>query len=65
MNGIDANELLSDKPEARVTQIQTLNDIVRDVEADEVYRSVTRTRLSVNNVWTLDDLLQTSNVYVV
>lgn len=50
MNGIDPNDLLSDRPEARVTQFQTLNDIVRDVEADQVYRSIQRTRLSSPNV---------------
>ncbi|CAG2179638.1 unnamed protein product, partial [Oppiella nova] len=49
MNGIDANELLSNSPEARVTQFHTLNDIVRDVEADDVYRSIHRTRLSTHN----------------
>ncbi|CAG2176533.1 unnamed protein product [Oppiella nova] len=49
MNGIDANELLSNSPEARATQFQTLNDIVRDVEADDVYRSIHRTRLSTHN----------------
>ncbi|CAG2103838.1 unnamed protein product [Medioppia subpectinata] len=49
MNGIDANELLSNTPEARVTQFHTLNDIVRDVEADDVYRSIQRTRLSTHN----------------
>lgn len=38
--GIDADQLLSDKPEARVTQMQTLADIARDVEADEVYQSI-------------------------
>jgi len=45
--GLDANQLLSDRPEARVTQLQTLTDIARDVEADQVYQ-FTRNRLATN-----------------
>lgn len=39
---MDPIRLLSDKPEAKVTQIQTLKDLICDVENDDVYRSVTR-----------------------
>ncbi|XP_054157688.1 uncharacterized protein LOC128956032 [Oppia nitens] len=49
MNGINANELLANTPEARVTQFQTLTDIIRDVEEDQVYKSIQRTRISVHN----------------
>ncbi|RWS05082.1 hypothetical protein B4U79_08841 [Dinothrombium tinctorium] len=40
--GLDPKEFLSEKPEAEVTRLQTLKDIIEDVEDDEVYRSVTR-----------------------
>jgi hypothetical protein len=45
---LDANHLLGNNPEARVTQIQTLADIARDVEADQVYQNIARTRLSMS-----------------
>lgn len=34
--------LLSDAPRARVAQMQTLDDMMRDVEADEVFQAVAR-----------------------
>ncbi|XP_015782992.1 uncharacterized protein LOC107360786 [Tetranychus urticae] len=40
--GLDPNQLLSTKPEARVTQLQTLKDLISDVENDDVYQSVTK-----------------------
>ena len=46
--GLNPEEFLSNKPEARVTQIQTLADIAKDVEADEVYRSIMKNSLTPN-----------------
>ncbi|KAI1290849.1 hypothetical protein HDE_07844 [Halotydeus destructor] len=39
--GLDKDTLLSARPEARVTQLQTLQDILSDVEMDDNYLSVT------------------------
>lgn len=50
MTGIDEKELLSDRPEARVTQMQTLQDLVQDIEEDETYRSIVRGRGDVDVV---------------
>lgn len=47
--GLDASTLLSDKPEARVTRRQTLHDIIADVNADNVYQSVTRSAVGLKN----------------
>lgn len=47
--GLDAKTLLSDKPEARVTRRQTLHDIIADVNADNVYQSVTRSAVGLKN----------------
>lgn len=40
ITGIDHKQLLSNKPEAKMTQLQTLQDIAFDVETDNVYQTV-------------------------
>ncbi|RWS20558.1 hypothetical protein B4U80_04661, partial [Leptotrombidium deliense] len=40
--GLDPKRLMSEIPEAEVTRIQTLRDIVGDVEGDENYKYITR-----------------------
>ena len=40
ITGIDHTQLLSNKPEAKITQLQTLQDIISDVETDNVYQTV-------------------------
>lgn len=47
--GLDPKTLLSDSPEAKVTQLQTLQDILSDVEADDTYLSVTRNAIGKPN----------------
>lgn len=47
--GLDPKTLLSDRPEARVTQLQTLQDILSDVEADDTYLSVTKNAIGKPN----------------
>ncbi|XP_067124246.1 uncharacterized protein [Centruroides vittatus] len=42
LTGVDPKEILSDTQEARLKQLQTLRDIIEDVEADDVYQSVMR-----------------------
>jgi hypothetical protein len=42
MTGLDEKELMSDRPESKVAQLQTLQDMLRDVESDEVFRSIVR-----------------------
>ncbi|XP_074602663.1 uncharacterized protein LOC141856278 isoform X2 [Brevipalpus obovatus] len=44
--GLDPAQLLSQRPEARVTQFQTLKDLITDVENDAVYRNVTQAAMS-------------------
>lgn len=38
--GIDPNELLSENPDAQYAQLQTLKDLIRDVEEDEVFQQI-------------------------
>ncbi|GFS80926.1 uncharacterized protein NPIL_62451 [Nephila pilipes] len=40
LNGIDPNTLKSDTEESRLTQLQTLMDIVEDAQEDDVFRSI-------------------------
>lgn len=40
MNGLDPQELLSENPEARVAQLATFKDMVKDVEEDEVFQQI-------------------------
>ncbi|CAG2118979.1 unnamed protein product, partial [Medioppia subpectinata] len=40
ISGLDKNQMLSETPEARVTQLQTLYDIAQDVESDETFQTV-------------------------
>jgi hypothetical protein len=40
INGLDAKELLSNKPEAKVTQLHTLQDIISEAEDDEVFQTI-------------------------
>lgn len=42
INGIDPDTILSQKPEARMTQLQTLYDLMKDVEEDEVFQEIVR-----------------------
>ncbi|KAJ6222573.1 hypothetical protein RDWZM_001118 [Blomia tropicalis] len=46
--GLDKNEFL--KPESRAVQLHTLADIAKDVEADLVYRTVTRNMPITDNL---------------
>ncbi|XP_035233771.1 uncharacterized protein LOC118205589 [Stegodyphus dumicola] len=40
LNGIDPNTLNTDSEESRLTQLQTLMDIVEDAQEDDVFRSI-------------------------
>lgn len=42
LTGVDPKLLTSDDPHSRITQLQTLQDILMDAEDDEVYQTVTR-----------------------
>ncbi|KAI2804981.1 hypothetical protein BLOT_003970 [Blomia tropicalis] len=42
LSGLNKNELLSNRPDAKVTQIQTLQDIADEVELDPNYQTITR-----------------------
>ena len=42
ITGLNADTLLSDSPEAKITQIQTLADLALEIENDKHYLSVTR-----------------------
>lgn len=44
MVGLDSEKVLN--PEARAVQLHTLADIARDVEADEVFQTITK---GINN----------------
>lgn len=43
---MDKDTILSDSPTARAAQIQTLQDMLRDVEADEVFQAISRQAVS-------------------
>ncbi|EEC16284.1 conserved hypothetical protein [Ixodes scapularis] len=42
LTGVDPKLLTSDDPHSRITQLQTLQDILMDAEDDDVYQTVTR-----------------------
>lgn len=49
--------MLSTKPEARVTQLQTLKDLINDVENDDVYQSVTKGAIGRPDVsWSISSI---------
>ncbi|KAI1305839.1 hypothetical protein HDE_01338 [Halotydeus destructor] len=61
--GLDPNVLLSDRPEARITQLQTLRDLVQDIENDQVYNTVTRNIMGQRSERNLLRRLTSSNIY--
>ncbi|KAI1295681.1 Uncharacterized protein HDE_05382 [Halotydeus destructor] len=42
MMGIDERQFLSDTPQARAARVQTLRDMLKDVESDDVFRQIAR-----------------------
>ncbi|RWS26052.1 hypothetical protein B4U80_11055, partial [Leptotrombidium deliense] len=60
--GLDANQLLSEKPEAEVTRVQTLKDIIEEIEGDDTYRSVTRAAVGSNFQANLKRRLTQANI---
>ncbi|KFM82931.1 hypothetical protein X975_27020, partial [Stegodyphus mimosarum] len=47
LNGLEPDALLSDDAEAALTRMETLKDIMQDVETDEVFQTVARSVSSV------------------
>jgi len=46
--GLDQKQFLGDTPQAKEARLQTLRDMLKDVESDEVFRSIVRsTQVSV------------------
>ncbi|GBM80321.1 hypothetical protein AVEN_132890-2, partial [Araneus ventricosus] len=48
LNGLEPDALLSDDAEAALTRVETLKDIMQDVEMDEVFQTIARSISSVN-----------------
>ncbi|GIY06004.1 uncharacterized protein CDAR_253032 [Caerostris darwini] len=49
LNGLEPEALLSDDAEAAITRMETLKDIMQDVETDEVFQTIARSVSSVTN----------------
>ena len=50
ISGLNAETLLSNSPEAKITQMQTLADLVQEIQNDKNYLSVTRAAPSIPEV---------------
>ncbi|KAF8782819.1 hypothetical protein HNY73_013055 [Argiope bruennichi] len=48
LNGLEPDALLGDDAEAALTRMETLKDIMQDVETDEVFQTIARSVSSVN-----------------
>lgn len=40
--GLNEKQLLGDAPQAKAAQLQTLRDMIKDVESDDVFRTIVR-----------------------
>ncbi|GFR06482.1 uncharacterized protein TNCT_493201 [Trichonephila clavata] len=49
LNGLEPDALLGDDAEAALTRMETLKDIMQDVETDEVFQTIARSVSSVSN----------------
>lgn len=65
INGLDVQQLLSNEPEAKVTQLHTLQDILSEAEDDEVFQTIVNEAKSSNQVGEIIKLQIFLNKFVV
>ncbi|GFU41877.1 uncharacterized protein NPIL_389212 [Nephila pilipes] len=62
LNGLEPDALLGDDAEAALTRMETLKDIMQDVETDEVFQTVARSVSSVTNCRPISQRLSVMSV---